>query len=93
MQEGVLLHETRERNSLRQNLPGIVNVPPGQAVFRGLVMINSREQLRAVIDSRQDVRRGGELDQSAVGAGLRIDSQCDRKWRGRASQPAEGAQI
>ena len=93
MQEGVLLRETRKRGRHRQNLPGLVGVAPGEVMSLGLVMIGSREPLWTVVDSRQDIRRARELDQTAVCAGLRINAKWDRKWRRRASQAAQGAQI
>ena len=58
-----------------------------------LVMIDSPEPLRAVIDRWEHIRAGGELNRSAVNAALRIDAQSHGEGRSRSPQAAESTKI
>src|SRR6266700_1914443 len=60
---------------------------------RRLIVIHSGQPLRAIVDRRQDVRRGRELNRSPVDSGLRIHTQCDAEWRSGAAQIAESAEV
>ena len=59
----------------------------------GLIMIHSKEPLRATIGGWQHVRACRKLHRMSINAGLGVDTKLNIKWRAHPAEIAKSAQV